>query len=80
MELTSSLPIPTGSQREKREFPWEEVGNRADTSADIGSGLIDSRRESTCIAIETAQVSKGGGAVGMADHLGNGRSQLRLVD
>jgi len=80
MEHASSLPIPTGSQRETREFPREEVGNRADTSADKGSGLIDSRRESTCIATETAQGRKGEGAVGMADHLGNGRYQLRLVD
>jgi len=44
LDMTTSRQVPTGSQRETEEFPWEEVGNRADTSVDNGSELIDSHR------------------------------------
>jgi len=80
VKVTTSRQVPTGTHEDDGDVPREEVGNTAEASDCNTSGGEDSHEVYKGITNNTDPAPKCGVTGGMADHIGNGRNQLRLVD
>jgi len=80
LKVTTSRQVPTGTHEDDGDVPREEVGNTAEASNCNTSEGEDSHEVGKGITNNTDPAPKCGVTGGMADHIGNGRYQLRLVD
>jgi len=75
----TSRQVPTGTKWEEEEFPREDLGNSSEPSHSNGFTPVPSHGD-IHTPMEAPELFAGGHGETTADHLGNGRFQLRLVD